>query len=146
MRLLICCLLLLLGSRSLFAQDEIAQKIEWLGKAKPTTNLFVHFDKNVYSNNEIVYFTGYLIKEGKNPASTHKIMAVALIRNADSTVVIEDKFVIENGLSLGSLTIPDSLLTGNYRLLAYTDKLTNGVPDMMYEQPITIKTNIIDSR
>jgi hypothetical protein len=142
MRLLIYCILLFFGSKSSFAQDEIAQKIDWYGKAKPTTNLFVHFDKNVYSNNEIVYFTGYLIKEGKNPASTHKIMAVALIRNADSTVVIEDKFVVENGLSLGSLTIPDSLLTGNYRLLAYTDKLTNGIPDMMYEQPITIKTNI----
>lgn len=142
MRLLICCLLLLFGNKSLFAQETIAQKMEWLGKAKPTTNLFVHFDKNVYSNNETVYFTGYLIKGGANRASTHKIMAVALIRDADSTVVIEDKFVMQNGLSFGSITIPDSLFTGNYRLLAYTEKLTNGVPDVIYEQPITIKTNI----
>lgn len=114
----------------------------WLNKAKPTTNLFVHFDKNVYSNNETVYFTGYLLKAAANPIITHSVMAIALIRDADSTVVLEDKFVMQNGLSFGSVTLPDSILTGNYHFLVYTDKLTNGVPDAIFNQSITLKTNI----
>ena len=142
MRLLLFFFVLIANLNLAFGQDQVAEKMLWYSKAKPTTNLFVHFDKNIYSNNETVYFTGYIIKEGLNPVSTHLIMAVALISDVDSTVVIEDKFVMQNGLSFGSITIPDSLFTGKYRLLAYTDKLTNGIPDLIYEQPITIKTNI----
>lgn len=124
------------------AQDSIALKMQWLSKAKPTTNLFVHFDKNVYSNNETVYLTGYLLKAAANPISEHNIMAIALIRDADSTVLLSDKFIMQNGLSFGSVTLPDSILTGNYHFLVYTDKLTNGVLDAVFNQPITIKTNI----
>lgn len=142
MRILLLFFLLLANINIAFGQDQVAKKMLWYSKAKPTTNLFVHFDKNVYSNNETIYFTGYIIKEGLNRFSTHQIMAVALIRDIDSTVVIEDKFLIQNGLSFGSIIIPDSLFTGSYRLLAYTDKLTNGIPDLIYEQPITVKTNI----
>ena len=142
MRFLLGCLLLFANLNLAFGQDRIIQKMEWLGKAKPTTNLFVHFDKNVYSNNETIYFTGYLIKNGVNLFASHQIMVVALIRDADSTIITEDKFIMQSGISFGSITIPDSLFTGNYRLLAYTDKLTNGIPDVIYEQAITIKTNL----
>ncbi|TKC07967.1 hypothetical protein FA048_12440 [Pedobacter polaris] len=116
--------------------------MHWLSKVKPTTNLFVHFDKNVYANNETVYFTGYLITPAANPIYKHTVMAVAFIRDADSTIVLEDKFIMQNGLSFGSITLPDSILTGNYHFLVYTDRLTNGVPDAVFNQPITLKTNI----
>jgi len=142
MRLYFYCLLLIFGIKPAMAQDSIALKMQWLNKAKPTTNLFVHFDKNVYSNNETVYFTGYLLKAAANPVAKHNIMAVALIRDADSTVMLSDKFIMQNGLSFGSVTLPDSILTGNYHFTVYTDKLTNGVPDAIFNQPITIKTNI----
>ncbi|WP_316772822.1 hypothetical protein [Pedobacter frigiditerrae] len=124
------------------SQENFANKMDWLAKAKPTSNLFVHFDKNVYSNNETVYFTGYLIKEAKVPISYHSVMAVALIRNIDSTIVLEDKFLMENGFSFGNINIPDSILTGSYHFLVYTDKLINGLPEAVFHQSITIKTNI----
>lgn len=105
--------------------------------------LFVHFDKNVYSNNETVYFTGYLVKEGKVPLSSHQIMAVALISNVDSALVTEDKFLInKEGVAYGSLTLPDSIATGDYRFVVYTDKLVDGIPDMQFIQNITIKSGI----
>lgn len=142
MRLFFYCLFLIFSITPALAQDSIALKMQWLSKAKPTTNLFVHFDKNVYSNNETVYFTGYLLKTAANPISAHNIMAIALIRDADSTVLLSDKFIMQNSLSFGSVTLPDSILTGNYHFLVYTDKLTNGIPDAVFNQPITIKTNI----
>lgn len=142
MRFLILSLLLCLGLQTTFAQNSLEQKMAWYALAKPTSNLFVHFDKNVYSNNETSYFTGYLIKEAKTAAIKHKVLAVALIRDIDSTLLFEDKFLIENGLSFGSLTLPDSIPTGNYRFLAYTDKLINGIPEAIFVQNITIKSSI----
>lgn len=142
MRLFLYGLLFLLSIRPVVAQDRVAQQMQWLAKAKPTTNLFVHFDKNVYANNEVAYFTGYLLKGAAHAVQQHRIMAVALIRTADNQVVLSDKFSMQNGLSFGSMTLPDSLLTGNYHFLVYTDKLSNGLPEAIFDQAITLKTNI----
>ncbi|MES2446101.1 MAG: hypothetical protein V4546_02895 [Bacteroidota bacterium] len=140
MRVIFC--LLFFFSTTAFAQDSIALKMNWLAKAKPTTNLFVHFDKNVYTNNEIVYFTGYLLKDKITPSSEHKILSICLVRDLDSTIIIQDKFLMDKGLAFGSITLPDSILTGDYHFLAYTNQLFNGLPNAVFHQSITIKTNI----
>ncbi|RZK58618.1 MAG: hypothetical protein EOO91_07770 [Pedobacter sp.] len=142
MRLLIFLTLFCLGFKPVFAQNTIAEKMNWLAKAKSTSNFFVHFDKNVYTNNEIAYFTGYLIREGATKVSNHQIMSVCLIRDLDSAIIVQDKFVMGKGLSFGSITLPDSILTGNYHFIAYTDQLINGLPSAIFNQAITIKTNI----
>jgi hypothetical protein len=124
------------------AQDPVAEKMSWYGKAAPTSNLFVHFDKNVYSNNETAWFTAYLIKEGSIKSSQHKILAIALIRNIDTLVITTKKFIMVGGIATGNFEMPDSVQTGNYRLLAYTDKLVNGLPEAIFIQQITLKTSI----
>lgn len=116
--------------------------MNWLAKAKPSTNLFVHFDKNVYTNNEVVYFSAYLLKDKITPPITHKILSVCLIRDLDSTIIIQDKFLMDKGLAFGSITLPDSILTGDYHFLAYTNQLLNGLPSAVFHQSVTIKTNI----
>jgi hypothetical protein len=125
-----------------FAQVSMDQKMSWYAKAKPSTKLFVHFDKNVYANNEQVWFTGYLLRDEAAKISAHRIMALALVRDADSALILTDKFLMQNGLSFGSIKLPDSLLTGNYHLISYTDRLQNGQPKAIFKQAITIKTNI----
>ncbi|WP_316782565.1 hypothetical protein [Pedobacter frigiditerrae] len=142
MRFILILSLLCFALRPALAQDTIAEKMSWLAKAKSTSNFFVHFDKNVYTNNEIAYFTGYLIKEGATKVSNHQIMSVCLVRDLDSAIIIQDKFVMGKGLSFGSITLPDSILTGNYHFIAYTDQLINGLPSAIFYQSITIKTNI----
>ena len=142
MRLLLFCLLCSLSLKNTFAQSAIEDRMKWYALAKPTGNLFVHFDKNIYSNNETVYFTGYLIKEARTPAYLHKVMAIALIRDADSALILDDKFIINKGLSFGSLKLPDSIPTGNYHFLVYTDKVINQLPEVLFTQNITIKSSI----
>ncbi|MEE1945316.1 hypothetical protein VRU48_09365 [Pedobacter sp. KR3-3] len=143
MRYLSLAILLALLSLKANAQDDpLVDRLKAYGDAKQNANLFVHFDKNVYTNYETIWFTAYLIRKSKAPINQHKLISVALIRDADSTVVIEERFPMQNGLAFGSLVLPDSLLTGNYRLLAITDRLTNSSPEALFVQPITIKTNI----
>lgn len=116
--------------------------MKWYELAKPSSIFFVHFDKNIYSNNETAYFTGYILKAARVPVAQHKVMAVALIREVDSALIIQDKFIINKGISFGSLTLPDSIPTGNYHFLVYTDKLINNSPELVFIQNITIKSSI----
>ena len=142
MRLLLFCFLCGFNLSNLLAQDSIEQKMKWYAIAKPSSNFFVHFDKNVYANNETVYFTGHIIKEGRLSATAHKVMAVALVRDVDSALITDDKFIMANGLSFGSLTLPDSIPTGNYHFLVYTEKLVNKMPELLFTQNIIIKSSI----
>ncbi len=134
------CLLCCFQLTSVFAQDRIAEKMAWYGKSNSTGNLFVHFDKNIYSNNEIVYFSGYLLKLDSSAASRHHVLSVALIRDADSTVVLQNKFLMKDGLAFGNLVLPDKILTGNYHFITYTDLTLNDLPELLFKQPIMIKT------
>lgn len=127
---------------SVHAQDPLANQFSLYQKAKPTGNLFVHFDKNVYSNNETIWFTGYLIQaENLNVnIDKHKIMSVSLIREDNNKVVLEDRFVMKNGFSFGNIVLPDSIPVGDYRLMAITDRTVNNKPEVSFTQPITIKS------
>ena len=133
--LIILSFLLTAGS---FAQDPLATKFLYYQKAKPTTNLFVHFDKNVYSSNETVWFTGYVINS--RDFNKHRLMSVALIKESDNAVILEDRFVMQGGFSFGNIIIPDSIPAGNYRFSVITDYTVNNLPEVSFSQPITIKS------
>jgi hypothetical protein len=145
-RALLCILLLLIVcGNNLHAQlstaqltDTLAAKMEWYGMKKKTSNLFVHFDKNIYTTSEQVWFTAYLLVAKPGSPTSHTI-AVALIRNDDSAVLVDHKFIMENGLGFGNFTMPDTLQPGNYSLIAFTNALWDGKPVASFVQPITIK-------
>ncbi len=118
--------------------DMITKKMYYYSLQKPSVSLFVHFDKTVYTNNETVWFTGYILRG--NPNAVYNALSVALVNNSDSTVAVEEKFIIVEGLSLGNILLPDSLPPGNYSLIAYTNQLVNGAPEEVFVQPVTIKT------
>ncbi|WEK18605.1 MAG: hypothetical protein P0Y49_17595 [Candidatus Pedobacter colombiensis] len=122
--------------------DPLAKQLYLYKLANPSPRLFVHYDKNIYTNNETIWFTGYLLTESGTNTDQHNIMSVALIRNSDSLIVKHQKFLMATSLSFGSMVLPDSMLAGDYHLLASTNRVVNGVPEAVFIQPITIKTNI----
>jgi hypothetical protein len=140
-------LLLFIFSGKIFGQslpaiDSVKKKISQYAVQHPSAMLFVHFDKNVYANNEHVWFTGYLLKNNTN--AEHHILGVALIRTDDRSVLAEGKFKMENGLAFGHLILPDSLPAGNYTFICYTDHLVNEDPSALFQQPVTIKSSKTD--
>jgi hypothetical protein len=125
-----------------FSQDQLSKKISLNGKIHTSITLFVHFDKTIYTNNETVWFTGYLLKSNLDDISKHQVLSVALVRDIDSLIIKQDKYLISNGLSFGQMVLPDSLLTGSYHFQVTTNKVRNGKPEVSFIQPIIIKTNI----
>lgn len=124
--------------------DTILAKLELYSINKPASLLFVHYDKTIYTNNENIWFTAYLLND-TNTISYHTV-AVALIRSDDKRIVLEEKYKMSNGHGFGNLTLPDTIPPGNYQLLAYTNVMDKqGHPADVFDQPIVIKTTTSQS-
>ncbi|TDH29255.1 hypothetical protein EXU57_04095 [Segetibacter sp. 3557_3] len=118
--------------------DSILTRVGWYALKKPSATLYVHFDKNIFTNNENVWFTGYLLNS--NTRGEHHTLSVALIRNDDRSILTSGKFVLNKTLAFGNLFLPDSLPTGDYSFICYTNVVVNGAPPALFVQPVTIKT------
>lgn len=123
--------------------DSIALNINRYALKNAESSLFVHFDKNVYTNNDQVWFTGYLLKTITNLDQYHTLY-LSLINNKDSSIVLQDKFLIDKGFAFGALTLPDSIPGGSYRFVANTNIKKNDKPDGEFIQAITIKSTTVN--
>lgn len=133
---------MLFGSTA-FAQvqnlDVVAENLKRYHLQNNHSTLFIHFDKNVYTNNDQVWFTGYLLRAAVKSDQYHTLY-LSLVNNADSSVVLQEKFPVEEGISFGSLVLPDSLPGGSYCFVANTNIKLDGYYDGEFKQPITIKS------
>lgn len=120
--------------------DSISTKLEWQYKQKATNILFAHFDKNVYSPSETVWFTTYVL----NPITAinnYHSFTVALVKNDDKKVFQSEVHILQNGIGRGSLVLADTIKPGAYTLMVFTNMLKNGSPDDVFIQPITVRSS-----
>jgi len=140
----ICCLLLLSGFAD--AQhhelDSVALNLRQYGLNTVRSGLFVHFDKNIYTNNDQVWFTGYLLNTVAESEQYHTLY-LSLVNNADTSIVLQEKFLIEQGVSFGSLVLPDSLPSGDYRFVAHTNMKFGDQFDAEFTQQVSIRSTTI---
>jgi hypothetical protein len=142
--ILTCIMLLLVKAKAQDVKlDSVALNINRYALKTAQSNLFVHFDKTVYTNNDQVWFSGYLLKNITDLDKYHTLY-LSLINNSDSSVVIQDNFLIEKGFAFGALTLPDSLPGGSYRFVANTNIKKDNQPDGEFVQPITIKSTTVN--
>jgi len=105
--------------------------------------LFLHTDKTLYTNNETVWFAGYLSSGAAVPLGAHHTLSVALQHLESGAVVHSELYVMDSGLSSGSMLLPDSIPGGSYRLLAYTNVVgRDGMPVEFFEQPLTVRSTL----
>ena len=118
--------------------DILSEKFDFYHKIHFSTALFLHIDKSVYTNNERIWFGAYLVNQSEN---VHSLLNVFLVRTATRKVVLDGKFKLENGLSSGSLRLPDTIPSGSYRLISYTNAIDKkGFPVASFSVPIEIKS------
>lgn len=149
MRCFTTVLLIFLLFKTGFAQnngkelaDPLIQQMQWYKIQKAAPSLFVHFDKNIYTNNETAWFTAYLSNTNIAIMEKHNVLSVALVRNADSAIVKQQKFLMAKGLSFGDMVLPDSMQAGDYHFMVTTNRVSKGVPDVAFIQQIIVKTNL----
>jgi hypothetical protein len=117
--------------------DSLNNQMGLYAKKMQSPVLFLHFDKNVYTNNETVWFTAYLLEADY---AKYNLLSLALVRDADRSIVLENKFMLKDGVAFGNTTLPDSTGPGDYTFVATTNRLLNSRPEVVFSQPVTIKS------
>ncbi|RYG21927.1 MAG: hypothetical protein EOO07_01345, partial [Chitinophagaceae bacterium] len=131
---------------SAYAQNDAAlakilEKFTARETNNPSSTLFLHCDKTLYTNNETIWFAAYLQANRGTPIEKHHTLSVALLNNESRKINLSELYVMEGGLAFGSIVLPDTIVPGNYQLLAYTNIVDRkGMPFELFSIPLTIKS------
>lgn len=137
-------LLLAFGSLAFYQSEGLIPRLQHLlsgyNQELPTTNLYVHTDKNIYMPGETIWFKAYI-------QSTSQFQSEALyirLVNQDQKTIIEKEFPADDIRANGDIFLPDSIRQGNYILYAYTDRMMNFDLHDVYTQKVKIVANTGD--
>ena len=112
---------------------EAATKIE---KMKiPVQQVYVQTNKPSYATGEQLWYSAFLT-EDKRPVSEPQPLYVQLF-NPNGEAVGEAATYTQNGRGNGYLQVIDTLVSGPYRLRAFTKAMRN-TPNLIFEKEITI--------
>lgn len=117
--------------------DALDSSFTQYSAAHQPPELFLHIDKTVYVRQENIWFTAYILSQD-TIAQQHTLYTL-LVEEATRKVVAADRFIIEAGQGQGSIFLPDSLPTGEYRLLAYTNSYFTHPRQAVFQQAISLK-------
>lgn len=119
--------------------DSIEASLQNFSTQNNKTRVFVHTDKSVYNTNEHIWFTAYLFNND-SILQQHQTLHVILTNQANKKVLLQEKFVVTNGIANGALLLPDSLEKTNYTLIAYSN-ISEQYGSSIFSKKITIKNH-----
>ena len=129
-----------------FSDDLVVEKLSNYSKNHPSEILFVHLDKTIYTNNEQVWFSAYFINDDAVAINRHNYLSVSILREDNKQITLENKYLIEDGLSFGNLSLPDTIQPGKYMFTAFSNVVDqNNKPVALFSQLITIKSVVINA-
>lgn len=101
--------------------------------------VYLHLDKAFYMPGEILWFKAYLVDaRDMKPVDVSNVVYVELI-NAEGEKVLQDKISVGAGQSnSGSLFIHAGIMTGRYRVVAYTALMQNYGPASFFSGYIDV--------
>src|ERR1700744_2140105 len=100
--------------------------------------LFVHTDKEFYLAGEICWFKLYVADAGSHhPLDLSKVAYLEWL-DKDNKPVLQAKVGLSMGHGDGSLYLPLTLRSGNYKLRVYTNWMKNYGADWFFEKVITV--------
>ena len=106
MKKILLLLTVLLAAAGL-AQDRVVERT------------YLTTDRDVYVAGEPLWYSAFCLDANRGTLSTVSSVAYVELHNAQ-TMVASGKVALVNGRGAGQLSLPASLPTGNYRLVAYT--------------------------
>ncbi len=86
--------------------------------------VFLHLDRSSIVVGEQLYFKAYIISKIKSQDNKSKILYIELVDH-NNKIKANSRSNIDNGICESSITIPDSLTSGMYKIFAYTNLMRN---------------------
>ncbi|MET0465489.1 MAG: hypothetical protein ABW007_20180 [Chitinophagaceae bacterium] len=108
-----------------------------------SSQLYLHIDKSVYTSNENIWFSAYLLRADR-PLNEYHTLHVLLSHRITHEVVGSANFVMEDGIAAGNIFVADSFPAGDYNLVAYTNVVNKERNPQVFQQQLSIKYAGID--
>ncbi|MDB5209412.1 MAG: hypothetical protein JWQ30_239, partial [Sediminibacterium sp.] len=102
-----------------------------------TTDLFLHLDRSAYKTGDEIWFTAYLLHPGSEQPSYHTLH-VLLVDEMTRKIIRTESYVMESGKSSGKIIIPDSLFSGEYGIVAYTNLFLENANQKYFHQSVVL--------
>ncbi len=100
--------------------------------------IFIHYNSSFLLTGETFYYKLYCLNRDTNVLSNlSKIAYVALV-DSDLNEVFKQKIKLKSGLGQGDFFIPTSILSGNYKIVAYTQWMCNAGEKVIFQEDISI--------
>ncbi len=131
-KLALIALFIVLSFASSYAQptnrlsDQLTGHLNALTERMPSDLIYIQTSKGIYETEEDVWFKAYALDaQFLDPSSLSKILYVQLVHEKSNRVVWQEKYELVNGFSEGHIYLDDSLLEGNYLLMAFSASSIN---------------------
>jgi hypothetical protein len=120
------------------AARSVAKQFDEYHQQSFTEKLYVHTDRQFYLAGETIWFKIYYLdgKEHK-PAKLSRIAYVDIL-DKDNKPAVHTMIALHEGSGNGSVQLPFSMVSGMFRLRAYTSWMRNFDAAFYFEKPVTI--------
>jgi hypothetical protein len=99
---------------------------------------FVHTDREFYIAGENVFFKLYIINSDSHKLSDISKIAYFILRNSASVPIAKIRFKVEGGIAYGSFFLSDTLSSGLYQIIAFTNWMRNWGEESFFRKEIFV--------
>jgi hypothetical protein len=111
-----------------FVSKELTQRLNESSIDSPLEEMFLQIDRGKYIAGEDVWFSIYTIDRGTGKLSSGSAVAYVELMNPWNIPLIQKRFQLSGGRGEGNFLLPDSISSGSYTILAYTNWMKNFLP------------------
>ena len=101
--------------------DKLAERLHDCVPKEGTTSVYLKTDKDIYGSGEDLWFNAFVL-DGQffTLSQADKTLYIQLQQKNNDSIVWNEMYPINNGLSSGHVYLPETLADGDYLLKAYT--------------------------
>lgn len=118
--------------------DSLRQKFLSYSERAVQEKLYLHLDRSFYLVGESVWFKAYDVNAASNRLMGLSKIAYLEVLDREQNAVVQSKFSLLDGKGNGSVILPSSLASGNYKVRCYTSWMKNFSSDYFFEATITV--------
>lgn len=118
--------------------DELVRAFENFRSHYFQEKIYVHADRSFYISGETIWFSIYNVDATLHRPATLSKVAYLDILDANNISILQAKVDLKNGKGSGSLFIPASIPSGNYKVRCYTQWMRNFSPEFFFHRTISI--------
>jgi len=119
--------------------QQIITKYDSIRNVAPREKLYIHFDSNIYTQQDTIWFKAYLVNSTLNNQSSLSALIYAELINANGDVVDILSLPTTLGLTWGAFALnEDKYPPGSYTFRAYTNWMRNFGNTYIFQKEIKI--------